>query len=501
MTMKVRVSRDIVFLILAVFVPNAVVALMTVADANNINDTSTDKPNQDQEDREIDRMIHDVLQSSEQTLQAYEQYTSATPIEPNPTESVDHLQKLFTQLDQLETTHEQLINDINTQQMKELQHHLENLLLSVVDNHNASVTKSHSPKETAVTVTELERRLAPENVLSESESILTEWIRSIIKQEINELDVTPFISSLPSKQSSTVSTDTSKTCISVETAAEEVYVGLMRYLYDGIGLMDYTHSIVHQYTSPTFVMTNEDQSSTTSTLGTVWWNRYIPQDWENLLPLGWQSWTVWSFIIPDHIYHSLGEWWGKKGIGSGPVCAPPEAILQASTLPGHCWPVSIIPKPAIVTIRLQPSIVVTSISIDHMSKLFFSQFKQQLSSAPKRMKVFGYAPCSSVGHSSENNCHGLGFDIMSKTFLAELTYNLDGESSVQTFPIGHTNHDDSVRMANSVEGSCSATASSDSCMHRNSGETAAVTVEILDNWGHEYYTCLYRIRVHGEPMQ
>ena len=501
MMIKLRISRNM-FLFVLFFVHNIVAVVMAVSDAaNHINDVSTDH-------QQLDRMIKDALQSSEQTLKAYEQISSTTPIEAVESERIDHLHNISDQVAQLETTRDQLINNINSQQMKKLQERLENTFLTVLENYTALVTDNrniHVPITTApaVTITELERRFVTDNLLAESETILSEWIRSIITKEINELDATLLTSSVVSNQRHSMapsSPDTSKKCIPVETAAEKVYSRLMKYWYDGIGLMDYTHSIVHQYTSPTYMVTDDDLPST-STLSTVCWNRYIPQDWEYLLPHGWQSWKEWSFNLPDHIYHSLGRWsWGRS-TGHGAACAPPEAILQSSTLPGQCWPVAMIVKPAVVTIRLQPSIVVSAISIDHMSKSFVSQFRQQLNSTPKRVVVYGYSPCStSSGDSSDINCHGIGFDLKTKTLLTEFTYDIEGENNVQTFPIGKTSNDGAARKADTAEDSCSATVTSKSCSAQHSGVSAAVTLEILDNWGNEDYTCLYRIRVHGEPV-
>ncbi len=507
--MKRRKARDGLFLVLFVIL-NVVVILIVAADAdinhsNNMNDDATtttldaSADDTSENPKQLDQMIQDVLQSSEQTLQEYEQYTSTTPIEtthPSMTERINHLQSLFDQLEQLETTRDQLVHQINTQQMKELLQTLEHVVVG-------TPTVTNGPTETvttAVTISEMEHRLTPQQVLAESEAILSEWIRSIIRQEINQLDVTPYLTS--SSSSRAKGSSSSSSCVSIETAAEEVYYGLMRYIHDGIGLMDFTRSIVHQYTSPTYVVDDDDRSSP---LSTVWWNRYIPQDWEYILPEGWQSWKVWTFSIPDHVYHSVG-WWASSGNqrnAGGARCAPPEAILQSSTFPGHCWPVAMTSKPAVVTIRLHTSIIVSAISIDHTSKMLLSQ-RQQLKSAPKRMKVYGYAPCPTTGsNSSDHICHGSGFDIMSKALIAEFTYNIDDENNVQTFPVD-TNlaAGSTAGMADSGESSCSETAMTESCSGQSSsGVTATVTLEILDNWGNDEYTCLYRVRVHGEPIQ
>ena len=506
--MKIRMTRSILFLIWFSIQSTVVTAFADTRNTNSNDETSNAKSsslsdndsNESQQHQKIDHMIEELLQSSEQTLQEYGEHTIETNPPSSMTERIKNELKSLNQLEKLKTTRDQLIHSSNMQQMKELQQRLEAMMVLKGFDHpttTTSVTDGIDPTmktetTTIVTTPELERILAPEILLAESESILMEWMRSVIPREVKQLDVNSFISSLSSIQSKqqhstlspTSSLDTAKTCKSVESTAEEVYYGLMRYYHDGIGLTDYTHSIVHQYTSPTFVVqTNDDR---TAALSTVWWNRYIPQDWESLLPRGWESWKVWTFIIPDHIYHSFLRWWG----GSGVTCAPPEAILQKSTLQGHCWPVTMMPKSPVVTIRLQPSIIVTAISIDHALEYPLKK-QQQLNSAPKRIRAYGYAPCS------ENHCLGLGFDSNAKTLMAEFVYKIDDDRNVQTFPIVTTDN------ASASEASvCSATTTTRSCSAGNTTSriSAAVTLEILDNWGNEDYTCLYRVRVHGEPI-
>jgi SUN domain-containing protein 1/2 len=90
---------------------------------------------------------------------------------------------------------------------------------------------------------------------------------------------------------------------------------------------------------------------------------------------------------------------------------------------------------------------------------------------------------------------------MSKFLLAELTYSLDSEDNVQTFPIKNNKISRTAQVNDSLEGLCSETTTRESCGSQNAGVTAAVTFEIVDNWGNEDYTCLYRIRIHGEPFQ
>jgi hypothetical protein len=184
--------------------------------------------------------------------------------------------------------------------------------------------------------------------------------------------------------------------------------------------------------------------------------------------------------------------------------APPEAILQKNTLPGACWPMS--GTSGQVTLKLAYPVVVAAISIDHVAGAIISE--GQRTTAPKHLKVVGYPPC----HSNDVDCSALGFDMSDPTDIAEIAYDVQSSKSVQTFesnyakvvkslPKSDLRDDEASTKADRYEidenGSCSA-AEATSCSGPPRIRVAGLTVHILENWGNPDFTCLYRVRVHGE---
>jgi Sad1 / UNC-like C-terminal len=467
---------------------------------------------------QLERIIEGVLQTSGHTIQNYQQSTSIQTEEvisssSNETQFIDYLQSLRDHIHLLEERLVQWMKHLNLKKSQEIQRYLEFWW----------ETNFHTTTNTdIVTIEELERLISKVALLNESESILSDWMIRYIDHEIStHVNQTMRLYNRTHRmnpvhrrnQNAPHRTNPTDNCISVETAALKVYHALLQYTQDRIGKRDYTKSVVHQFTSPTYVVPLEDNTSkattksaaTQETIGMVWWNRFIPQDWERFLPMGWQSWKI-AGVIPDHFYHSMGGGTSRTTttqiITTTQITAPPDAIVQTTTLPGYCWPVPMQRRQqqqkhsGVVTIRLQEPIIVTAITIDHVSKHVLVLQSTQLKSAPKRMKVYGYAPCQS------NHCNGLGFDVTSKSVLTEITYSIHEENSVQTFPVprSRTRNESltSVDPNSEDTGSCSAV--TESCGSTEPLLTAAVTVEVLDNWGNEYYTCLYRFRVHGDPQ-
>ena len=175
---------------------------------------------------------------------------------------------------------------------------------------------------------------------------------------------------------------------------------------------------------------------------------------------------------------------------SGSV-APPEAVLQKNTLPGSCWPME--GSSGQIVLKLQNPVVVESISVDHISSAILPEGKH--TSAPKKLKVIGYPPCD-----YEASCASAGFDLSDPIEIADFEYDIEG-SSVQTFDSFYTQALASVPEPEpSLEtpdesGSCSVQAS---CSTPPKQSVAAVEVRVLENWGNFEFTCLYRLRVHGE---
>lgn len=140
-----------------------------------------------------------------------------------------------------------------------------------------------------------------------------------------------------------------------------------------------------------------------------------------------------------------------------------------------------------VTIQLPYPVSVNAVTVDHVSKLLIGRMAGS-SSAPKKIRVFGYPACS-------KGCKGKAFDERGRHELMAFEYDMNGRS-MQTFEV-----------AAEVEPECSETTPvcsapgllGDGPMGADSdAPVVAVTVEVLENWGADY-TCLYRLRIHGNP--
>ena len=176
---------------------------------------------------------------------------------------------------------------------------------------------------------------------------------------------------------------------------------------------------------------------------------------------------------------------------SGDV-APPEAIVQKSTIPGSCWPMK--GSTGQVVIRLPYPVVVESISVDHVSSKIVP--KEKRDTAPKRLKIVGYPSCDEM----KSNCGAVGFDLGNPIDIADIEYDVEG-MSVQTFESHYAKAMASVPKPKfddiqTDSGSCSVQAS---CSTPPKISVTAIEVKVLENWGNPDYTCLYRLRVHGDP--
>lgn len=142
-------------------------------------------------------------------------------------------------------------------------------------------------------------------------------------------------------------------------------------------------------------------------------------------------------------------------------------------------------------LRLPYPVKVDAVTLDHASSLLL----EETSSAPRNVVIVGYPPCST------NECNGMGFDLEGGGFdLVTFEYQVDG-TSAQTFLVSDQG---------SAAGECSETTTSCSAppemqLSQDSRQEANVVggimLKVLDNWGNEDFTCIYRLRVHGEAVQ
>ncbi|XP_027132925.1 SUN domain-containing protein 2 isoform X8 [Larimichthys crocea] len=131
----------------------------------------------------------------------------------------------------------------------------------------------------------------------------------------------------------------------------------------------------------------------------------------------------------------------------------PRAVIQPDVHPGNCW--AFRGSAGFLVIRLSMRVVPSAFSLEHVPKALAPS--GTLHSAPRDFSVYGLDDESQV----------------TGTLLGSFTYDEDGEA-LQTFSVTVSEED------------------SDLSFH-------IIEVQILSNWGHQDYTCMYRFRVHGTP--
>ncbi|XP_072799589.1 SUN domain-containing protein 1 isoform X2 [Vicugna pacos] len=130
----------------------------------------------------------------------------------------------------------------------------------------------------------------------------------------------------------------------------------------------------------------------------------------------------------------------------------PRVVIQPDIYPGNCW--AFRGSQGYLVVRLSMRVHPTAFTLEHIPKTLSPT--GNITSAPKDFAVYGLE--------SEYQEEG--------QLLGQFTYDQDGES-LQTFPTPK----------------------------RPEGAFQIVELRIFSNWGHPEYTCLYRFRVHGEPIK
>jgi hypothetical protein len=373
------------------------------------------------------------------------------------------LEKAFGELDAQTKEIELLVRDVNARQLKVIVNKLE----EIREKEGKRRNREDVINGEGVTLSELKELFKPETILAESEAKVEAFVLGILEEEMVALKKEWVAANAP---------DAPENCVTPEQALNVVQEALLNHTRDVIGIVDHADgaTILHEFTSETYTPPPEPSQL----LGGVWWRKYIPEDWELMLPEGWENWSV---GLPQSLFHTMG-------MGSA-AAAPPETILHPNVLPGSCWPMQ--GRRGKVMVSLPYPVQVTAITLDHVSSHLLMDKEEQLKSAPKNVRVFGYPPC-------RGDCAGLTFDSSKKNLLAEIEYDIE-KSSIQTFSVG----DGGEAIA---AGSCSADIEAAACDaglglqdEEIEGLYSAIQLEVVNNWGNEAYTCLYRVRVHGEP--
>ncbi|XP_060705384.1 SUN domain-containing protein 2 isoform X2 [Hemiscyllium ocellatum] len=129
----------------------------------------------------------------------------------------------------------------------------------------------------------------------------------------------------------------------------------------------------------------------------------------------------------------------------------PRAVIQPDVYPGNCW--AFKGSQGNVVIQLAARITPTSFTLEHIPKSV--ALRGSISSAPRDFSVYGLDEIREEG-----------------LLLGHYTYDQDGDS-IQTFQ----------------------------AQNKELGTFRVIELKVNNNWGHPEYTCLYRFRVHGEPVK
>ncbi|XP_047635328.1 SUN domain-containing protein 1 isoform X12 [Phacochoerus africanus] len=130
----------------------------------------------------------------------------------------------------------------------------------------------------------------------------------------------------------------------------------------------------------------------------------------------------------------------------------PRVAIQPDMYPGNCW--AFRGSQGYLVVRLSMKIQPSAFTLEHIPKTLSPT--GNITSAPKDFAVYGL----------EDEYQEEG------QLLGRFTYDQEGES-LQTFHIPK----------------------------RPESAFQIVELRIFSNWGHPEYTCLYRFRVHGEPIK
>jgi hypothetical protein len=158
-------------------------------------------------------------------------------------------------------------------------------------------------------------------------------------------------------------------------------------------------------------------------------------------------------LLPTGLLHRVGL---DGGVG------PAEEALSHDTSIGSCF--AFAGSAGALTVRLATPVVPARFTLEHVSKALCVN---NCTSAPRKFRVWGRQ------RSPEQVAAGAAAAEGARVLLGEFEYDLHGDSAVQSF--------EAVPLAGDAF-------------------TPLVTLDVLSNYGNDDFTCVYRFRVHGEPM-
>ncbi|KAK1337439.1 hypothetical protein QTO34_002066 [Cnephaeus nilssonii] len=170
----------------------------------------------------------------------------------------------------------------------------------------------------------------------------------------------------------------------------------------------------------------------------------------------WNRFSFWNFARPPMVILEVGlEPGSRPGTGGGTLGKEPDSSLEPDVFPGNCW--AFEGDQGQVVIRLPGRVQLSDITLQHPPPSV--AHTGGANSAPRDFAVYV---------SGTEAKEGLQVDDETEVFLGKFTFDVE-KSEIQTFRL------------------------------QNDPPTAfpKVKIQILSNWGHPHFTCLYRVRAHG----
>ncbi|KAI0715605.1 UNC-like C-terminal-domain-containing protein [Cerioporus squamosus] len=162
-------------------------------------------------------------------------------------------------------------------------------------------------------------------------------------------------------------------------------------------------------------------------------------------------WSAGARIVQEltsRTYTPDAPFWTKLWRPPVTLAQPPELALTPGLQPGCCWPMK--GQHGSLGIKLAQEIVPRAITIDHLP----GQLSYRNDTAPRLIDVWGALPANFV-------------------LLGHIAYDIYGKLPVQTFDL----FSDVGTLKLILD---------------------TVLLIIKDNWGNQVFTCIYRVRVHGD---
>ena len=184
-----------------------------------------------------------------------------------------------------------------------------------------------------------------------------------------------------------------------------------------------------------------------------------------------------------------------SGYGSA-AGRPPVTALHHESHSGYCWPFA--GSQGQLGVSLAAPVVIDEVTIDHVAK----EVALDVGSAPRRCEVWGMIE----GEANAKKYLEI-IEAREKVRAAD-PRNIEEGSVEPEYPQALTHDPPFLRIANFTYDIAATknvqTFIVDEDVKERKMDFGIVVLRVLDNWGMEAYTCLYRFRVHGErliPMQ